>query len=432
MPTSHSEGSGFTVKHDSSARVRKLDGAWQEVWLRLEYDKYDSSRLECALIASPIDYREIVVPGMSECHLIVPTPVEHPVRIWGIHGMTTSRAEIVLNAFGVDIGCTDKPVPAGDEVSIIVELSRGRVLHDWGSVIQSYDGTITREGGTGKEIIWEENGETTRASIRYVYEDSSVSNNPAILRIERPTIGRFFKANGTESLKQIMDRTVKDVDDITSLLALCSREPIGWYEISIDTTSNTTGLYPRAKRRRSSIRSDAHSNRLDPLIDHRDLIDGGLKRLLDAYRASRYRDSIARALSFEIGSRDESTIESAYALCYMALEAVVDDLSNQKKRGSLADAVKQVADTWAIRVDDLWPASVGFLNGLREASRLRNDLFHRASASELDLLHKNLVRLQVLVERMILKVLDWPDEKIWRWHDQDVKWVNSTPERENQ
>ncbi len=73
-------------------------------------------------------------------------------------------------------------------------------------------------------------------------------------------------------------------------------------------------------------------------------------------------------------------------------------------------------------MDDLW-APTGFDSGLGEAIELRNNLFHRAHFEDAYLLQAHLVRLQVLTERLILKALDWPDEKIWRWHDQIVRWT---------
>lgn len=480
----HSEDSGYKVKYHSAARVHKSDGSLQDIELRIEYEKYDPTHLTCMLAAHHLEPEDIISAGTSECHIIARNPVEHPIRIWGIHGWSTDRSEVVLNAFGVDIGCTDDLLPEGEDVSVTVRLSAGKVLRNMKTLIRSYDGTITHYEGTRtpkvdneeREIKWEEQGVKTEARILYVYENTAIANNPALLQIACPSIGQWFKADGATSLKQIMDRTDEDARDIARLLALCSREHVGWYEIEVETVNfkDSPRLYPRAKRRGSLPNNRASSDRGDPLVDHRDLIDGGFKRLLDAYRSSKYREALKRAITFEVGSQNESGLETAYALCHMALEVLVNDLEERGSnaptldngkwsklqveleglvktyglqnafdqsvldtiikripeltRVSLADAVKQQVDTWGVKVDDLWPSEIGFLAGLRQAIKLRNDLFHRASASDPDLLFENHARLKVLVERFILKVLGWPDEKIWVRHSQEVKWVNKASE----
>jgi hypothetical protein len=450
--------------------------------LKIEYEKYDPSQLTCVLTAQHINPDDILPDGTSECHLIAQAPVEHPVRIWGIHGWRTDRSEIALNAFGVDIGCTDEPLPAGEDVSVIVQLNRGKVLRGKESPILHYDGTITHyeeartKGSDEKEeIMWEDEGVKTEARILYRYEDTSVASNSALLQVACPSIRRWFKADGVTSLKQIIDRTDEDAREIARLLALCSREQIGWYEIEIETVNfnESPRLYPRAIRR-GFLHKTESSDWLDPLIDHRHLIQGGFKRLLDAYRASKYQEAIKRVILFEVASRHAVGLESRYALCHMALEAIVNDLANQSgnafaldkeiwgalqielessikacgqkngveqqiidniarkiselRRVSLAEAVKREAEAMGVRVDDLWPSSIGFLSGLRQAIKLRNDLFHRASASDLDLLYENLTRLRILVERFILKVLGWPDEKIWAWHALEVERINKASE----
>ena len=482
--TLRSEDSRFTSKYHSSARVRRCDGDWQEIWLRIEYEKYDPTHLTCVLSAHQLKPEDIIQPETSECHIVARNPVEHPITIWGINGWRSDRSEVELNVFGADIGCTDDPLPAGEEVSVIVQLSAGKVLEGMRGLVLNYDGTIThyeraeanKADKEEKVIAWEEDGVKTEARIFYQYEDTSVAANPALLRIACPSFRRWFKADGTTSLSQIMDKTEEDAGDIARLLALCSRERVRWYEIEVETVNfkESPRLYPRAKRRGSLSHKSESSKWGDPLIDHRDLIDGGFKRLLDAYRASKYRKALQRSISFEVSSRNNRGLDTSYAFCLMALEALVNDLTEQAgsattldaqkwrklqaelesvvmtygdqnaldravidtilkriselTRISLVDAVKQQVDTWGVKIDDLWPSSVGFLAGLRQSIKLRNDLFHRASTADPDLLYENLFRLRVLVERFILKVLAWPDEKIWVWHAQEVKRVNKASE----
>jgi len=79
-------------------------------------------------------------------------------------------------------------------------------------------------------------------------------------------------------------------------------------------------------------------------------------------------------------------------------------------------------DKLKVKVDDLWKKD-GFKIGLKKALSLRNQLFHRAYFEDPFLLYSNRLRLQIVAERLLLKHLNWPDEKIWRWHDQELRWA---------
>ena len=59
--------------------------------------------------------------------------------------------------------------------------------------------------------------------------------------------------------------------------------------------------------------------------------------------------------------------------------------------------------------------------GLNKALSIRNNLFHRAYYEDPYFLYAYYVRIQVLTERLILKHLKWPDEKIWKWYDQKIR-----------
>src|SRR5206468_4548618 len=72
-----------------------------------------------------------------------------------------------------------------------------------------------------------------------------------------------------------------------------------------------------------------HREHEDSLIDHRDLIEGGFKRLLDLFRQSQHREVLRRAISFEIASRQFGPgLESRYILCHAGLGAIAHELSD--------------------------------------------------------------------------------------------------------
>jgi hypothetical protein len=76
-----------------------------------------------------------------------------------------------------------------------------------------------------------------------------------------------------------------------------------------------------------------------------------------------------------------------------------------------------------MKTDDLWPRQ-GFELGMKMATKMRNELFHSAICKDPQDLSDNLVRLRTLTERIILRALKWPDDKIWVWYDQNLRWIN--------
>lgn len=65
--------------------------------------------------------------------------------------------------------------------------------------------------------------------------------------------------------------------------------------------------------------------------------------------------------------------------------------------------------TLGVKTDDLWRKD-GFEVGLKSAAKIRNRLFH-AAGGDIDDSYVNLIRVRTLVERLLLRVLEWPDER---------------------
>lgn len=465
----HGPPGNFKEIYQSSAQVCLADGRREPVWVRIEYDKYDPSWLCCTLLADQATFFFSELP--EQCELIALGELEYPIALCGIYSTKQTGSEVSLEAMACDIGFSSDPLPKGEAVHITLELTCGRVLRGMQIREVSYDGTIKFRGDEPGPIEWGNEEEKRTAQVRYVYEEAFTGISGTTLQIERPSIWWSLKANGSDSLKDLRDRIEKEAVDIVALLSLCSRERVSWYEIQIETPEYRLRprLYPRAWGRRvvDKPRSPRH---LDPLVDHRDLINGGFTRLLQAFKACKYSEAIVRAIAFTVASRSKSALESNYILCHAALEAVVHDLTEddssfprlsdlqwkqlsrdlesllfefgkqqdvsetavdhakskllELKRPPIANVVLHQVRALYVRVDDLWPQTIGFEQGLRRALELRNELSHRALAAEPGEIYKNLVRLRVLVERFILQVLDWPREKIWVWHDQEIKRVN--------
>jgi len=161
-----------------------------------------------------------------------------------------------------------------------------------------------------------------------------------------------------------------------------------------------------------------------------------------------------------------ATLESSYFLAYSALDLAAsiynpdslylvssgkwkklqkqlrEYLNSIAENQGLADVIEQIKEklpelrrasgdrriidacsSLNVNVSDLWPKE-GFEVGLKAATRMRNELFHSALCESPNDLSDHLVRVRTLVERLLLKILGWPDAQIWVWYDQNLKRVN--------
>jgi hypothetical protein len=97
------------------------------------------------------------------------------------------------------------------------------------------------------------------------------------------------------------------------------------------------------------------------------------------------------------------------------------------RRVAITDRVKDLCATMRITTSDLWPNFIGFEAGLDRATMNRNLLVH-GSRTFPDQMDGDALRLAMLTERILLRLLKWPDEKVWKWNDQPLRWMNADEE----
>jgi hypothetical protein len=194
------------------------------------------------------------------------------------------------------------------------------------------------------------------------------------------------------------------------------------------------------------------------------LIDGGLQKLIQSIRGRAEYASIARAIRFLSASYYEASLETAYFMAFTAMETVIDacvtpeerillsaakwkkvqrelrtaiaklDLGpvtaemkskiGELRRATLQSRVENACVRMTPKTDDLWPGQ-SVSQGIVTAARMRNELFHAALSADMNEMSANLVRVQTFTERLLLKKLQWADEQIWIWYDQDLKRINT-------
>lgn len=443
------------------------------VILLLEFDKYDFTSISCEVtpaLAGRDMFRALdgVLTGHLDRPLIVkPTSDEAPiVRLYGIRGWRSDGSSMSLELAGFDISVVGFTLPPRWRVYATVDLTSGKVLSRPRGVEYDRRGNVAQKFAYEDDVEWSLPRGRGKAFLRYESEETQVGRDEATLLVCRPTIEFDLSIEGQTNLEDVAQELERDLTDVCLLLSLCGRRRVIWYQTSyllIDAEQKPAHMQQPMSR--YAVFDRLAEGPRDELINHEALTKGGFQRLLDRLRTSRYREELKHVVLFLSSSQTADTIETSYFLCHAALEALCnaiyskelgyDLLANnawKEIEGTLRQAIRDFAEKSgatefgekaSARVSDLkkvgtrdrilsicrhlglgdteiWPG-VALEAGLGRALQVRNELFHGAKADDLQKLYVSLVRLQILTERLLLRVLDWPDDKIWRWYDQHLR-----------
>jgi len=385
------------------------------------------------------------------------------VDVLGIRQISNREYRISFSASEVQIGLNHNVSDQETTWFLKGELTPSGILGEVGIKHYSYTGDIKFERLESSKVDLSTSFGLVEVGERYVHYEDEEFANKVTHSIQRASITGLIKIPPGESLANVNDLLKRELADVCLILSFCYRQPVNVYEIEYITDPNTT---PRelmhtatVRRRRQELEGKIHQ---DELIDRNNLTNGGLSELLDKYRRSTYREELKRTIRFLAASYKITTLESSYFLAYSALDLItsavrgedvflmdnakwrriqkslrqfIDNIAvaegltpivNQLKeklpelrRTSGVNRIIKACSHLAIETSDLWRKE-GFEAGLRSASKIRDSLFHAASVGEIDDMWVDLIRIRVLVERLVLGALGWPDNRTWVWKNQQL------------
>jgi hypothetical protein len=281
--------------------------------------------------------------------------------------------------------------------------------------------------------------------------------------VQRAVVEGELLVRAGNSLRDAHEEFSAELDRICTILSLCYRQPVSFYEVKY-IASAELDIHPwkRISKVRYKNPRVLEKRTSSELISVRELIDGGFQRLIESMAKSAHRDILSYAISFLSASR-EASLETAYFMVFASLEAILNiscgenagpQFSSSRKnllkaelgatidrvatrveaevmKAKLAELFRQTLEQRTSRAlaalqpktDDLWPGG-DVEEGLKCAARIRNGLVHALDLSDPQSVDRNLVRVRTLVERLILKMLQWPDDAVWRWSDDELRWAN--------
>lgn len=387
------------------------------------------------------------------------------VQVLGINGYEIGDLAATYTPDFVQIGISTDSLLSDTSFNVKAELSPSGIL------VQPKVNELFDTGDARVKPIIQGKIEVSTAvgnlqvGQRYAHFNSEQHGNAITHSVERLSISGGISIPSASNLASTNELLKREVQAICTVLSLCYRQPVQHYEIEYLCTLPTT-RNPRKRIARRRLPAANTTIKQDELINYRNLIDGGLQRLLRAFQNSERAEEISRVIDFLASSYKMVTLESSYFLAYSALDLVsaihdptalyllssakwkklekalrknlntiaeeqqlIDVLEELKgklpelRRASGDKRIVKACEALKVNTSDLWPKG-GFEAGLKTATGMRNDLFHSALAENHHELFRHLVRVRTLVERILLKILDWPDDQIWRWYDQNLRFVN--------
>jgi len=466
-----------------TAAVNEQSGP-TEVLAEIAFHEYDVTSLSVRLdfvVAGNVRtavYSHLRNLNRNHFWLYATPPADQSVEVLGIRGMAfhggaaSYATSAEPHASAVQIGISEDAVVEPRSISVIAQLVPSGILVEPASLTHMGTGEVKRE-------IMEE-GSVEVSTVLGTFKASSwlattygeEFGNKTTTMVERATVSGDLQLDSGVSLWQLNEQFRLVLWDICLLLGFCYRCQANYYQIQYWHLTDSAPPVEAVVRRRITASRPRRRGSRDELINFRELREGGLNQLYQAFVEAPARADIERSIAFLASSYVSEDLAPAYFYAYAALETAVaaaageraytlgraawdrlrrriesevdafvsdenldeggrNEVSNaikkklpELRRSAVNDRVKGVCETLGVETGDLWPSSVGFEAGIEAATTNRNLLVHAARADFPDQMNGDLVRLTVLTERVVAALLRWPREKLWVWYDQDLRWVN--------
>ncbi len=377
-------------------------------------------------------------------------------------GESVSSSSIGVAA--IQVGISDDKLAEAREFQVIVRLQPSGIFMLPTIHGLHYTGEITVERVQDDKVHFQCGAASLEAAATYEYDDTEEHGDKVTKQIQRASMMGTIRVEAGQSLLDVHESLKSELAHACTALSLCSRQVVDYYEVEYTDPQNRKQPGPMLHRRRwPAIKAKAPG---DELINTRAMVGGGLQGLIDSIHNSTSAVDLRRGIGFLAASYTAS-VENAFFMAFSAMETVVAccvgeteqfvvGASKWKKvrhhlsqsiseleavdgaaqaalreklpelrRVSLANRISKAHQELGPEIADLWPQT-SFEEGMKRATGIRNGLFHAANATVESSLSGDLIRIRTFTERLVLKLLEWPDESIWTWYDQDLKWVNQS------
>jgi hypothetical protein len=326
-----------------------------------------------------------------------------------------------------------------------------------------WTGEIKRDRGDRKEpeVSWRTSLGKARFSLHYVFEDTEVGSQRALVRIPSPTISiKIDKRRYNADPKAVLGAVDEQLVDPLSVISFLGRRQVRWVRIhtSARWTEDEIANFDEASWHRRPGVGPQRRN-WAPLVNPSRMPPDALGGLIDRYKALPYREALEPAILYLNVAASAEYIEIALVNAFTGLEAVVAALASHEgygtvlrstsfrsmskrlraaiatmaadegwdedtteslkkkipelRRRPIVDQVLRTMHVLNVKPSDLWPNGEFGEQAIAAAFGRRNRFIHNGHLGSVDQAHADALRIHVLAERLIFSVLGGDPE----WFD---------------
>ncbi len=257
-----------------------------------------------------------------------------------------------------------------------------------------------------------------------------------------------IKLANSNNYNEKIEKAKEVLKDYLYLISAVSRKAITWYQCTALLLTNKKEFIKKIDYFKTShYPEEYHSSIHDSIIDPKDF-DGFLE--ISYPRYCQHKEKLKSILEYYVTSQEEKLMESSFLLFFIVLEALVNQfilertetktMKNKQfrelcthlkpiisqfcdeenieqdlivnrlselQRKPFLDKLGSLIQRFNIFIDDLYPIPENKF----KFYKIRNNLIHRGKISDYYEFFKEKLKLQFLVERIILRILGWKREK---------------------
>ena len=392
------------------------------------------------------------------------------LRISEVYGISHNRAGVVtISAQSILSGIGKQAINENAKLIIEAKLSPGGLLSKSSSRILNPNGSVEIHELDLEGSYWNTDLGIIRINKKTEFYEEIIQNKSALLSVDCTSVFLEIVDVGNKCIKDIHIAFTNYLNTICSVLSLACRIPVRIYEIRyyiISDASHPELMLPAVQR--FKLLENQERRKGEPLLASWNLDGDKFQKLANSLLSSGISNSVAKAILYLSLSRTKY-LEEAYFLCFMSLEFIVEEILRSHKiktsipsgpwkriEKKLRNCIKEAADDnladyfqdiliklpelkrhsftikllkavniLEVNTDGIW-SKIDFKKGLKNAAKIRNQLFHSGEVASFTDMHINLIRLQFLSERILLKVLGWSQDDVFEWNDIELRNVNQS------
>jgi len=308
-------------------KIQVPDGPPRDAWISISYKRFEPSEIECSLYFPEAWHESRFIPDLDSGNLKIYTQAPHKgiINLNMIGGGVYSNTEAKFSVGGYELLQEPAQLSRDSRVRIVVDLTNSRLIRPGGFKVSALGSSVEIMGDGIDAVEWTTAEESYKVSTRADLERVKAGQDVGSLIRQRPFLVKDLRVSDDLDASRLLNELELELTEILRLLSFISREWIDWFEILVLAGER---LRFTAKRRKQIWELRPADRREQPLLNKKDLINGGFPRLLSEFRSSPYFDDLSRAMAYNLSSRQSEGIESNYILAFAALETLVNSLDN--------------------------------------------------------------------------------------------------------